>query len=218
MKQMQIVGTEAAPLGTNVLRFVSEQLLTAIDSVVRAVSTDEERLALNSMLVEIVEEKSGVLALRLVATNGFWAAVYELLDADLGEAEPCAVMIPLASVELIRRLLRRSKESPIHLDLVGHVVSVVGGDSVEWKPMGDDVTFPPWREVVQMNRPIGKTPPAFGVSGSLMIDVARSFAAAGASCIKLVAGETEKDAIHITAENVPEMFAILMPATIAGAT
>lgn len=205
---VHLVPPESEPIS-----FAADALLVAIDSVYRAMSTDPTRPALSSMLVEIAEEKPGVLALRLVATNGWWIAVYEIPGVDLRNQRVGSTLVPVASVDLVRKMLRASRKAPAHFDIAANTCAIVGGDSVEWHPT-KDFPFPPWRKVVDVNRKPDGAPPFVGVTGRLMADVAMAFAAAGAKHIKIHPGKTDLDAINCSSSEAPELFVSLMPARV----
>lgn len=116
------------------------ELVKLIKSVEFAVSRDESRLHLNSMLLEHSDGQ-----LRVVATDGHRMSVTE---APAPAGSPAfTVLIPLKGLIELRRLCEEAKDKPVQLSQEGPnlFVSVSG---YELSARLSDSAFVPWREVL----------------------------------------------------------------------
>jgi DNA polymerase-3 subunit beta len=114
-------------------------LLRLINSTHFAISTDESRLHLNSALLEC----NGML--RMVSTDGHRLALIE--TATPAGAGEFTALIPLKAITELKRLC--DVDGDVTLTLDGFNLFVwVGGFSYVVKTAGDQVSFPPFRQVI----------------------------------------------------------------------
>jgi len=132
-------------------------LADLIDHVSHAISTDETRAHINSMLVE---HEAGVL--RAVATDGHRLAMREV-DC---EGKVPTLLIPLKAVREVRKLCEVGEVFAVR-ESKGSAFFEVGGVTFGTRLTAS--TFPPWRQVVPT-----KWPSTFRVGGAQLADAIRA--------------------------------------------
>jgi DNA polymerase-3 subunit beta len=126
---------DAKPL----LTIASADLASLINRVRFAISTDETRLHLNSMLLEADDDD----ILRAVATDGHRLSVAEITAPT---ASAFSILIPLSGVVSVLLKLCDSADT-IELSQRGLVLFAKGGE-IETSVKLADAQFPPWGQVV----------------------------------------------------------------------
>jgi DNA polymerase-3 subunit beta len=138
-------------------------LRSLISRVYFAISTDETRSHINSMLVEATGD-----LLRLVATDGHRLALAEM---KWSHATTATVLIPLKAVHELRKLLAKDGlAETVEMRVSGHVAffSVAG---VEFTTKLVDATFPPYGQVIPVKSDRKAT-----VSRSALLDAVKAVA------------------------------------------
>jgi DNA polymerase-3 subunit beta len=121
---------------TSLLTIPGDELADLISRVQFAISTDETRLHLNSMLLEHQGEN-----LTAVATDGHRLSVAVTTSGSIGAFK---ILIPLKGVLQLKRLC---ESGDVTLKQSGHVLFAEAG-GFEWTCKLSDVQYVPWDQVI----------------------------------------------------------------------
>ena len=126
-----------------------DEFVRALGSVIRAVSDDTTRPALNSVYLEVTEGRRFVA----VATNGHWLAKFTGLCVAEEFTSPAHTLIELGAARTILSAAKKAAKPKkgaqplsVVLDLAACTVSIPGVGSLSW-PLRDE-SFPPYAQVI----------------------------------------------------------------------
>lgn len=183
----------------------AELFATMLACVYPAISADETRAHLNSVLIDVADSAC-------VATDGHRLAVHEIpRNATDGEAFPRTML----SREDVSRIVKAIGKKPI-----GQAEIVRDGANVTVRYFGVtltmsavDAAFPPWRQV--MPSADSEADPGHGIAlnPAYLADAAKSFdrAKRGTFAVVHCGKAQDLDPIRITSDDYPALTWIVMP-------
>lgn len=174
---------------TELLTIPGDELAQLISRVHYAISTDETRLHLNSLLLEHSGDK-----LTAVATDGHRLCVaVQTWDTGRPTVAPFQVLLPLKGVMQLKRLAEAAGD--VTLRQQGYTLFVEAG-GYEWTCKLTDAQFPPFRNVIPADPPT-----AVLVSRQQLLDAVRAVKVAASDRTGAVKLSFGAESIQISSES-----------------
>lgn len=174
---------------TELLTIPGDDLAQLISRVHYAISTDETRLHLNSLLLEHDGDK-----LTAVATDGHRLCVaVQSWDPGRPTVTPFKILVPLKGVVQLKRLCEDAGD--VTLRQSGYVLFVEAGD-YGWTSKLSDSSFPPYQQVIPADQPGSVT-----VSRQQLLDAVRAVKVAASDRTGAVKLSFGAESIQISSES-----------------